>query len=193
MLALTLYIGALIIWHASDHELCATALARRYTKRPRTMKLILLISVLLATGVEAANDKKCRKCQKFSKKFDKCEKKSCPSPPPPPLLPPSPTTVGGFLPVNIINSTPYPVFGTIHRSLSCPEHKFDVNAMGKWSAPQDRGECLVCRIYATVHTPAGYLKAVTYDVSSACTPKSTFAVISKGIIDGGYEVVRYER
>ena len=72
------------------------------------LMILLLISLLLATGVEAAGSKK--KCTKCEKKFKKAEKKFkaeeakfkkcvttqlCPSPPPlappsPPLAPPSP-------------------------------------------------------------------------------------------------------
>merc|ERR1712085_128916 len=53
------------------------------------MGILLLISLLLATGVEAAkSNKKCKKC---TKKFDKCAKKNCPSPSPSPPAPsPSP-------------------------------------------------------------------------------------------------------
>jgi len=53
------------------------------------LMILLLISLLLATGVEAAkSNKKCKKC---TKKFDKCAKKNCPSPSPSPPAPsPSP-------------------------------------------------------------------------------------------------------
>ena len=54
------------------------------------LMILLLISLLLATGVEAGSEKKCKKC---TKKFNQCVKKSCPSPPPappPPAAPPSP-------------------------------------------------------------------------------------------------------
>ena len=53
------------------------------------LMILLLISLLLATGVEAGSKKKCKKC---TRKFNKCEKKHCPSPssPAPPAAPPSP-------------------------------------------------------------------------------------------------------
>ena len=63
------------------------------------LMIFLLISLLLATSVEAGK-KKCTKCTKkfeaaekkfeaAKKKFNKCERKNCPSPPPaPPLAPP---------------------------------------------------------------------------------------------------------
>ena len=83
---------------ASNHA--ASPWRRAGTHSAHTMKLMimLLISLLLATGVEASK-KKCTKCEaKFEKakrKLNKCEKKSCPSPPSPaappsPLAPPSP-------------------------------------------------------------------------------------------------------
>jgi len=58
------------------------------------LMILLLISLLLATSVEAGK-KKCTKCTKkfeaAKKKFNKCERKNCPSPPPasPPAPPPS--------------------------------------------------------------------------------------------------------
>ena len=56
------------------------------------LMIMLLISLLLATGVEAGK-KKCTKCTKkfeaAERKFIQCKKKSCPSPSPP-LAPPSP-------------------------------------------------------------------------------------------------------
>ena len=61
------------------------------------LMIMLLISLLLATDVEAAGSKKkCTKCEaKFEnaqRKFNKCKTKSCPSPQPssPPAAPPSP-------------------------------------------------------------------------------------------------------
>ena len=61
---------------------------RAGTHSARTMKLMimLLISLLLATGVEAAGSKK--KCKKYNKYVEK----NCPSPSPPapPAAPPSP-------------------------------------------------------------------------------------------------------
>ena len=50
------------------------------------LMIILLISLLLATSVEAGNKKKCTKCtnklEAAKKKFNKCERKgSCPLPP----------------------------------------------------------------------------------------------------------------
>ena len=62
------------------------------------LMIMLLISLLLATGVEASK-KKCTKCtkkfEKAERKFNQCKTKSCPSPSPssppaaPPLAPPS--------------------------------------------------------------------------------------------------------
>tara|TARA_B100000767_G_scaffold89911_1_gene86397 strand:+ start:157 stop:642 length:486 start_codon:yes stop_codon:yes gene_type:complete len=60
------------------------------------LMIILLISLLLATSVEAGK-KKCTKCtNKFEaakKKFNKCERKNCPSPPP--ASPPAPPLLRG--------------------------------------------------------------------------------------------------
>ena len=74
---------------------CAIALARAGTHSAHTMKLMimLLISLLLATGVEAGPDVGSH--ANCVKKFDKCVKKhwkkNCPSPSPsPPAAPPSP-------------------------------------------------------------------------------------------------------
>ena len=56
------------------------------------LMIFLLISLLLATGVEAGK-KKCTKCTKkfeaAERKFNQCKEKNCPSPSPP-LAPPSP-------------------------------------------------------------------------------------------------------
>ena len=51
------------------------------------LMIMLLISLLLATDVQAAGSKK--KCTKCERKFNKCKKTHCPSPSPP-LAPPSP-------------------------------------------------------------------------------------------------------
>ena len=73
---------------ARTRPIMPIALVRRYTRThsAHTMKLmtLLLISLLLATGVEASK-KKCSKCDKkfkaAEKKFKKCVKKNkCPSP-----------------------------------------------------------------------------------------------------------------
>ena len=53
------------------------------------LMILLLISLLLATGVEAGSEKKCKKC---TKKFNQCVKKSCPSPPPAPPPPAAPSS-----------------------------------------------------------------------------------------------------
>ena len=58
------------------------------------LMILLLISLLLATGVEAAGSKK--KCKKY-KKYVEYVEKNCPSPPPaPPAAPPSPAVAFTF-------------------------------------------------------------------------------------------------
>ena len=71
------------------------ALARRYTHSASKMKLVSMLLISAATGVEAGySEKKCQKfkrCRKFKKQWEKWEEDCSPSPPPPspssPLLP----------------------------------------------------------------------------------------------------------
>ena len=59
------------------------------------LMILLLISLLLATGVEAGSKRTCTKCEAKMRKFKRCETKNCPSPPPSP--PASPKADGTFL------------------------------------------------------------------------------------------------
>ena len=77
----------------SDHGLGSQV----HTHSARKMKLVIMVLISAATGVEAGySEKKCQKfkrCRKVKKKWEKFEENCSPSPPPPspssPLLPPA--------------------------------------------------------------------------------------------------------
>ena len=88
--------------------------------------------------------------------------------------------------VTIQDSTAYNVEGKVeYASIFCKDDNWSATPSTQWTA-SSRGVCLVCKITATVRTPAGDIAATSY-TASPCTSYSQFAVIAA---NGGFEVTR---
>jgi hypothetical protein len=92
--------------------------------------------------------------------------------------------------VNIVNSTRYVVYGTVsYRTVFCRDDNFRLGPHEPWTAPGERGFCLVIGIAATVETPGGPVKATPY-TSGLGTTYSQFALIQISANPLAFELTR---
>jgi hypothetical protein len=76
---------------------------------------------------------------------------------------------------NVHNQTPYFISGDVdYYSFLCRNDSYNASSDGFWTA-SSRGECLITKVTATVHTPTGDVAAVSFDPSGD-TAASKFAV-----------------
>ena len=75
------------------------------------------------------------------------------------------SNVASYPLVNIVNSTPYYVTGTVHyASAFCSNDNFSVDSQKTWTA-KSRGVCLVTKITASVKVTNGAVSATPYTSS----------------------------